>query len=60
MKERKLHPEDILMVNRSKKKKKKKKKPKTIILTEIPCQKVPCYMRESSCRWHIVRNAKIF
>ena len=35
MKERKLYPEDILMVNRSKKKK-KKKKPKTIIITEIP------------------------
>ena len=32
----------------------------TIIQTEITCKKVPCYMRESACRWFIVRKSKIF
>ena len=32
----------------------------TIILTGITCKKIPCYMRDSACRWFIVENAKIF
>ena len=24
------------------------------------CKKIPCYMRDSACRWLIVENAKIF
>ena len=32
----------------------------TIIKTGITCQKTPCYMRESACRWFIVKKAKIF
>ena len=32
----------------------------TIIRTGIACTKVPCYMRNSACRWLIVENAKIF
>ena len=32
----------------------------TIIRTGITCRKVPCYMRDSACRWFIVKKAKIF
>ena len=32
----------------------------TIIRTGITCKKIPCYMRNSACRWLIVENAKIF
>ena len=32
----------------------------TIIRTGITCKKSYCYMRDSSCRWFIVRKAKIF
>ena len=32
----------------------------TIIRTGITCKKIPCYTRDSSCRWFIVKNAKIF
>ena len=32
----------------------------TIIGTGITCKKIPCYMRDSACRWFIVGNAKIF
>ena len=32
----------------------------TIIRTEITCKKTPCDMRDSACRWFIVRKAKIF
>ena len=32
----------------------------TIIQTEITCKKVSCYMRESACRWFIVKKSKIF
>ena len=32
----------------------------TIIRTGITCKKIPCYMRDSACRWFIVENAKIF
>ena len=32
----------------------------TIIQTIITCKKIPCYMRDSACRWLIVENAKIF
>ena len=28
--------------------------------TGIACKKIPCYMRDSACRWFIVENAKIF
>ena len=28
--------------------------------TGITCKKIPCYMRDSACRWLIVENAKIF
>ena len=31
-----------------------------IIRTGIACQKIPCYMRDSACRWFIVENANIF
>ena len=31
----------------------------TIIRTGITCKKTPCYMRESACKWFIVKNAKI-
>ena len=31
-----------------------------IIRTGITCKKIPCYMRESACRWLIVENAKKF
>ena len=32
----------------------------TMIRTGITCRKIPCYMRDSACRWCIVVNAKIF
>ena len=32
----------------------------TIIRTGITCKKIPCYMRDSTCRWCIVKKAKIF
>ena len=32
----------------------------TIIRTGIKCKKIPCYMRDSGCRWFIVKTAKIF
>ena len=32
----------------------------TIIRTGITCKKIPCYMRDSACRWFIVENTKIF
>ena len=30
------------------------------IRTEITSKKIPCYMRDSACLWHIVENAKMF
>ena len=32
----------------------------TIIRTGITCKKILCYMRDSACRWFIVKKAKIF
>ena len=32
----------------------------TIIRTGITCKKIPCYLRDSACRWLIVEYAKIF
>ena len=32
----------------------------TIIRAGIACKKIPCYMRDSACRWFIVKNARIF
>ena len=32
----------------------------TIIRTGVTCNKIPCYMRDSACRWFIVKKAKIF
>ena len=32
----------------------------TIIRTGITCKKIPCYMRDSTCRWFIIKKAKIF
>ena len=32
----------------------------TIIRTGITCNEIPCYMRDSACRWFIVKKAKIF
>ena len=32
----------------------------TIIRTGITFKKIPCYMRDTACRWFIVENAKIF
>ena len=32
----------------------------TVIRTGITCKKIPCYMRDSACRWFIVKKAKIF
>ena len=31
----------------------------TIIWTGITYKKIPCYMRDSACRWVIVKKAKI-
>ena len=33
---------------------------RTIIRTGMTCKKIPCYMRNSACRWSIVKKAKIF
>ena len=30
----------------------------TIIQTEITSKKIPCYMRDSACRWFIFKKAK--
>ena len=32
----------------------------TIIQAGITCKKTFCYMRDSACRWFIVKKAKIF
>ena len=32
----------------------------TIIQTEITSKKIHCYMRDTACRWFIVKKAKIF
>ena len=32
----------------------------TLIRTGITSKKIPCYMRNSACRWFIVKKAKIF
>ena len=32
----------------------------TIVRTGITCTKIPCYMRDSSSRWFIVKKAIIF
>ena len=32
----------------------------TTIRTGIICKKFPCCMRDSTCRWLIVENSKIF
>ena len=32
----------------------------TVIRTGITCRKIPCYMRDSACRWCIVKKTKIF
>ena len=32
----------------------------TIIRVGITCNKIPCYMPDSACRWFIVKKAKIF
>ena len=37
-----------------------KGKPWNYNTTGITCMKIPCYMRDSACRWFIVENAKIF
>ena len=47
----------------SKAKSKRRKSPLehgSIIRTRITCKKIPCYMRDSACRWFIVKKAKIF
>ena len=31
----------------------------TILRTGITSKKIPCYMRDSACRWFIVKKAKI-
>ena len=33
---------------------------RTIIRTGIACKKIPCHMRNSACRWLIVKKAKIY
>ena len=33
---------------------------KIMELTGITCKKIPCYMRDSACRWFIVKKAEIF
>ena len=33
---------------------------RTIIRTGITCKKIPSYMRDSACRWFIVKKAKMF
>ena len=32
----------------------------TVIRTEIAFKKISCYLRDSDCRWFIVKKAKIF
>ena len=32
----------------------------TIIRTRVTYKKIPCYMRDSACRWFIVKKANIF
>ena len=32
----------------------------TTIRTGITCKKIPCYIRDSSCRWFFLKKAKIF
>ena len=32
----------------------------TMIRTGITCKKIPCYMRDSACKWFIVKKTKIF
>ena len=32
----------------------------TIIWRGMTCKKIPCYMRDSACRWFIVKKTKIF
>ena len=31
-----------------------------IIRKGITCKKIPCYMRDSACRWFIVKKPKMF
>ena len=33
---------------------------RTLIRKWITCKKSPCYMRDSACRWFIVKRAKLF
>ena len=28
----------------------------TVIQTRIKCEKIPCYMRKSACRWRIIKK----
>ena len=32
----------------------------TITWTGIICKKIPCYMRDPTCRWHVVKKGKVF
>ena len=32
----------------------------TIIRTVTICKKIPCYIRDSACKWFIVKKAKLF
>ena len=32
----------------------------TIIGIGITCKKIPCYMRDSACRWFIIKKLKYF
>ena len=32
----------------------------TIIRRGITCKKIPCYMRDSVCKWFVVKKVKIF
>ena len=34
--------------------------PNLFARTGITCEKIPCYMRDSACRWFIVLKAKVF
>ena len=33
---------------------------RTVTRTGIRCKKIPCYMRDSACKWLMVKNVKIF
>ena len=33
---------------------------KAVIRTGKTCKEVPCYMRNSTCRWHLVKYIKTF